>query len=271
MKSVPSTLSDSPLNTADVDVFAGWMVPGAPADDAPLLDGWLLQSLPAGFVLLVFTDQPLALQVGGPVPVSTLCVPTRGLAAQRYDAQPGTAYLLRPDQHVAARWRVLDGTRVQAAVKRACGLGDVDVSCEDPHPSPLPSFASSAGEGTRGAPRVPLSGPLSPVPGGEGWGEGVLARHLSPSLNTNPNFSQPGQAHRQTYAAGDAFYERLIQTHQGLSDAQSELTNARLVLLLANHIGDLGVLQDALAAARASVPSENNPEGNPVGNPEGRP
>ena len=44
----------------------------------------------------------------------------------------------------------------------------------------------------------------------------------------------------------------LIETHRGLSDEASRLVNARLVLLLANHIGQLDVLQQALAAARAS-------------------
>ena len=43
----------------------------------------------------------------------------RGIAAQRYDAKPGTVYLLRPDQHVAARWRALDAAKVRAAVARA--------------------------------------------------------------------------------------------------------------------------------------------------------
>jgi hypothetical protein len=48
----------------------------------------------------------------------------------------------------------------------------------------------------------------------------------------------------------DAFYERLIDTHNGLSDADSQLLNAKLVLLLANHIGDNDVLNEALALAR---------------------
>ena len=48
----------------------------------------------------------------------------------------------------------------------------------------------------------------------------------------------------------DAFYERLIDTHNGLSDADSQLLNAKLVLLLANHIGDSDVLKEALALAR---------------------
>ena len=50
----------------------------------------------------------------------------------------------------------------------------------------------------------------------------------------------------------DLFYEALIDTHRGLSDEQSHALNARLVLLLANHIGRLDVLQEALAAARNS-------------------
>lgn len=48
----------------------------------------------------------------------------------------------------------------------------------------------------------------------------------------------------------DAFYEQLLDAHQGLSAAQSELFNARLILLLANQVGDSRVLQDCLTAAR---------------------
>ena len=71
-------------------------------------------------------------------------------------------------------------------------------------------------------------------------------------LNVHPNFSSDAPQ-RQPYAAGDEFYDLLIQGHQGLSDAQSELMNARLVLLLANHIGDLCVLREAISAARPST------------------
>jgi hypothetical protein len=59
------------------------------------------------------------------------------------------------------------------------------------------------------------------------------------TLNTEPNLPAP-----------DDFYERLIATHRGLSDEESALVNAKLVLLLANHIGDPGVLAQAMAAAR---------------------
>jgi hypothetical protein len=53
----------------------------------------------------------------------------------------------------------------------------------------------------------------------------------------------------------DDFYEALIRAHQGLSEAESHTLNARLVLILANHIGDLAVLQEALALARRSLES----------------
>ena len=62
---------------------------------------------------------------GGPT-VKTLCIDggeftdRDGLAAQRYAAQPGTAYLIRPDQHVCARWRTPSEAAVRAALARAC-------------------------------------------------------------------------------------------------------------------------------------------------------
>jgi len=63
-----------------------------------------------------------------------------------------------------------------------------------------------------------------------------------PMLNTEPNLASP-----------DDFYERLIATHRGLTDADSALVNAKLVLLLANHIGDAAVLAQAMAAARDGI------------------
>ena len=54
-------------------------------------------------------------------------------------------------------------------------------------------------------------------------------------------------------AAPDDFYEALIDLHRGLTDGQSALVNAKLVLLLANHVGDLDVLRAAMAAAREDV------------------
>ncbi|HEX7439726.1 MAG TPA: DUF2783 domain-containing protein [Caldimonas sp.] len=56
--------------------------------------------------------------------------------------------------------------------------------------------------------------------------------------------------------SADDFYEALIDAHRDLSAAQSHELNAKLVLLLANHIGTLGVLREALAAARANILGE---------------
>ena len=61
-------------------------------------------------------------------------------------------------------------------------------------------------------------------------------------LITEPNLDAP-----------DDFYEALIEAHRELSTADSHALNARLVLLLANHIGDLDVLKQALQAARDSA------------------
>ena len=52
----------------------------------------------------------------------------------------------------------------------------------------------------------------------------------------------------------DGFYEQLLDAHQGLSEPQSALLNARLILLLANQVGDAKVLKDCVEAARAMPP-----------------
>jgi hypothetical protein len=80
-------------------------------------------------------------------------------------------------------------------------------------------------------------------------------------LNVEPHFGIPGERYRHPYMPGDAFYEQLMQAHRGLDDAQSELLNARLVLLLANHIGDLRVLGEAIELARAGALAAAAPTG----------
>lgn len=54
-------------------------------------------------------------------------------------------------------------------------------------------------------------------------------------------------------AAPDDFYAELIAMHRDLSDAQSRLADAKLILLLANQVGDMAVLRAALKAARAGI------------------
>jgi hypothetical protein len=80
-----------------------------------------------------------------------------------------------------------------------------------------------------------------------------MNRAATMTLNTQPNFNEPGVRHRWAYTPGDAFYDALIAAHHGLTDAQSELLNARLILLLANHVGDLSVLREAIALAQSGV------------------
>jgi 3-(3-hydroxy-phenyl)propionate hydroxylase len=139
--SVPTQVLSSPLNTADVDVFVGSQQPGAPLTDAPVQhrgrNSWLLQHLGNRFVLLVFGTHAADWVPAAEMPVhvvliapgeagepsgSTLLVDHQGLVQQRLDGRPGTAYLLRPDQHVAARWRAPTAVAVRAALRRALAL-----------------------------------------------------------------------------------------------------------------------------------------------------
>jgi hypothetical protein len=58
-------------------------------------------------------------------------------------------------------------------------------------------------------------------------------------------------------AEGDDFYAALIAAHNGLSDADSQRLNARLILLLANHVGDASILTEALRQAREDIASSS--------------
>ncbi len=134
--SVPATLHQSPLNTPDRDVFAGALQPGAPAVDAPLADadggGWLLQRLQGnGFAALVFDGDGAAVAAGaqGLLPVDLVRLSATGTAAERYDARPGTVVLLRPDQHLCARWRQPSAADVAAALRRALALPEGPRTC----------------------------------------------------------------------------------------------------------------------------------------------
>ena len=75
-------------------------------------------------MLLCFGPAPRRQIEAGALTVPVLSVgdeldDVEGLAAQRYDARPGTVYLLRPDQYVAARWRRFDESKLRAALTRA--------------------------------------------------------------------------------------------------------------------------------------------------------
>jgi 3-(3-hydroxy-phenyl)propionate hydroxylase len=147
--STPATLHGSTLNTPDGDAFAGAMVPGAPMTDAPVTQqgspAWLLSCTGDVFTAILFagaegldpgTVAAIRSLANDGIPVKVLVVAMAGatvpaidgiecfsddggVLAERLDARPGTCYLLRPDQHVCARWRMFDVDRVRAAVARA--------------------------------------------------------------------------------------------------------------------------------------------------------
>ncbi len=149
--SLPARYADSPLNTPDAHAFAGAMLPGSVAADAPVADEegrqWWLQVLDGGFTLAWFggeqapdaqaladlravADSPLAPRIvlvrpagaSWQAPTGTRGVSdTAGLLAARYDARPSSCYLIRPDQHIAARRRDTDATALRAALARAAG------------------------------------------------------------------------------------------------------------------------------------------------------
>jgi 3-(3-hydroxy-phenyl)propionate hydroxylase len=130
--SVPSVYG-SPLSTADCDAWRGGPRPGASMLDAPitapageavyLTDAFIRSG--SRFTLLEFVngaavdppDGVGAIRIGGKGGFSD----SLGLAAARYDAEPGTAYLLRPDGYVAARFRHPTPTALDAALARAAG------------------------------------------------------------------------------------------------------------------------------------------------------
>lgn len=72
-------------------------------------------------------------------------------------------------------------------------------------------------------------------------------------LNTQPNFHTPGERSVRDFTPGDDFYQMLIDAHRNLSPHDSARLNARLILLLANHVGDLTVVREAIAQARAGL------------------
>ena len=124
--STPCVYDGSPLNGPDHPGMPARTRPGSPAVDAPTSQGWLLSGLGGGFQLLTIdADAPDRLRAGS-IEVNRVALTTRdtnGAAMRdRYLANlPSAVYLLRPDQHVVARWDAFNRTAVEAAVKKASG------------------------------------------------------------------------------------------------------------------------------------------------------
>ena len=153
--SVPAVLRESALNTPDCagDAFDSCVVPGASSPDAPVKtqgrDGWLLDLVCGNAFaglrfcgkdedaraiagrLAAFKHPGIALDMllvleqgasldGAALPAGVAAIEdAQGVLARRFDAQAGSFYLLRPDQHLCARWRAWDEARVAAAIDRA--------------------------------------------------------------------------------------------------------------------------------------------------------
>ena len=162
--SVPAVLRASTLNTPDRDRFDAGLVPGTACVDAPVRRGgepnWLLSHIGGRFTVLLFgardgihADEQAAIERARAldVPIDVVVIESEGCAqcnpglaadasalgatllsdverraTQRYDAAPGTTYLIRPDQHVCARWRELVAHDLAAALSRALSLIDDD-------------------------------------------------------------------------------------------------------------------------------------------------
>jgi 3-(3-hydroxy-phenyl)propionate hydroxylase len=217
--STPTPYRHSPLNTPDESPFDGSMTPGSNCADAPLeregRRAWLLEMLGDGFTVLVFgpldaealSAFPASMKLGG-LQVRVLCEGRdfrnhEGLLTRRYDARPGTTYLIRPDQHVAARWRGFDPGKLNQAIERCLArAGSVSRSLSGPHREPHGSAAPAR------------------------------------QLKRTANIPDP-----------DGFYQELMDSQRALSDEQAALMNAKLVLLLANQVGDRSVLRAAIERA----------------------
>ncbi|MDA5194809.1 FAD-dependent oxidoreductase [Govanella unica] len=151
--SVPAHLRESALNSPDKEDFSGVLQPGSVAADGHVIaagqDQWFLSLIgqeTRDFVLLHFADpdapapdispllegnNPIAVYMVGPdLTGARRLADPEGHLARRYDARPGTTYLLRPDHHVSARWRSFDATLVRAAQDRALNPGTAQNSEE---------------------------------------------------------------------------------------------------------------------------------------------
>jgi 3-(3-hydroxy-phenyl)propionate hydroxylase len=123
-----ATAYDTPLSTPDETPFFGTARLGAPAPDAPLRTrhgntAFLLERLCGEFELLYAADgsRPGGLADITLTVIGEDLIDEAGLFGARFDATPGACYLLRPDQHLCARFRHYDRDKVAAARARALG------------------------------------------------------------------------------------------------------------------------------------------------------
>jgi 3-(3-hydroxy-phenyl)propionate hydroxylase len=118
--SLPCMLDGSPLNGPDDARLPPRTRPGAPAVDAPMGNGWLLEKLGGQFTVLALNcTTPDNLNTD--VKCVTIPSPLPELNARYLGDAPSALYLIRPDQHIAARWTTIHNADVPSAINRAVG------------------------------------------------------------------------------------------------------------------------------------------------------
>jgi 3-(3-hydroxy-phenyl)propionate hydroxylase len=124
--SMPSTY-DTPLSTPDADTWSGSARLGAPLPDAPMRDRngrpiWLLDAVGGEETILHVSNGTQPPEGSRVLVIGDDLIDDQGFFAQRFDASPGSAYLVRPDQHLAARWRHGKPSLFESASRRLRGF-----------------------------------------------------------------------------------------------------------------------------------------------------
>ena len=222
--STPHSYAKTPLNTPDQDAFGGRAVPGAPADDAPLVTGdepaWLLDQLGGRFVGIYFAGAESA----------NPNLRSRLTALSNLPGSGRSAGDLRGGPVGELESAGVGCVRRFAGVVRSALRCDARRLLSDP--------ARSARCRALAPPRHPSRARCRAA----GNGSSRAGVRSVAGLNIELNLASP-----------DDFYAALVELHRGLSDEQSELVNARLILLLSNHVGDIEVLREAMRRAREGI------------------
>lgn len=228
--STPTPYHNSSLSTLDQHIWAAGPAPGYPFIDAPFENItlardtiWISDYIGGDFTLLVFeSSSNISFQnMAYLSPVKIIHVPIGGLAADRYGAKEGSVYLMRPDSVVAARWYDLpDSHAIEMALARALTLKRGDT----------------------------LTSP-SAVTNNQKTG-------TNPKIDPKIDSSVDKQISKQPSTASeillfDDIYQALIDMYQGLSEKESKQASHKMLLLLAEQVGDIEKIKNACKAARS--------------------